>query len=243
MSENKSTCLEATNPLPLPLSSATTTGWQLDLCRLQSEAWCAWGIHMLWKNRIIAPNRFQLRKTTFVHLTAIGNCFASRASLRLTISQWPGVSLYILWLDIRCPSTNMWLENLHNINKCFPKVHLLTVANPALAKPALFLRHPKKTHSWQFWFVFCHIDNTRTWGQSARVLQLPTKGGELLFFLLSCSDSFPLLLLLSASQKGKPIHRLSHIETYCHILSVLRKAFLVSGYMAVLETVFDQVNC
>ena len=48
----------------------------------------------------------------------------------------------------------MWFENLLNIIKGFPNAHLLTVANPALAKPALFLRHPKKTHSWLVWFVF-----------------------------------------------------------------------------------------
>ena len=37
------TFLEATNPLPLPLpfNSATTIGWQLDLCRLQSFFWQA----------------------------------------------------------------------------------------------------------------------------------------------------------------------------------------------------------
>ena len=38
----ETTCFVATNPLPLPFNSATTTGWQFDLCRLQSEAWWAW---------------------------------------------------------------------------------------------------------------------------------------------------------------------------------------------------------
>ena len=35
------TFLEAANPLPLPFNSATTIGWQLDLCRLQSFFWQA----------------------------------------------------------------------------------------------------------------------------------------------------------------------------------------------------------
>ena len=140
----------ATNPLPLPFNSATTTGWQFDLCRLQSEAWWAWfksyiddcsssceqenvDSKVTERTLMIAQARVSLTtvkdkrmliKSNSWHLSAIGNCFASWASLHLNKSKFSS------------PSCNQTHCTLHTCNPqesaivlthICAKFHLLTV--------------------------------------------------------------------------------------------------------------------